>query len=189
MQINANGHLQDKQIHTASIVRNMHFKEAECGKENSLWLCNFIRCKYAVRTSDSGLFSSLVSPLAAKVLQESCQAPAKKLACAITIFSWLVTGGPTTSLQPCFKYLCICCNCTTCISSVTVFKQQCKKYKSYQHRTPLAYLYLWHTTSYNSNPFKTVLQSAPASYMMARHRGSLALCRRFSFFEATILCF
>lgn len=31
MQVNANGHLQDKQIHTASVVRNMHFKEAECG--------------------------------------------------------------------------------------------------------------------------------------------------------------
>lgn len=167
-------------------------KKLSVEKKKSLWLCNFIRCKYAVRTSDSGLFSSLVSPLAAKVLQERCQAPAKKLACAITIFSWLVTGGPTTLLRPRFKYLCICCNCTTCISSVTVFKQQCKKYNStsYQHRTPLAYLYLWHTTSYNSDPFKTVLQSAPASDVMPRYQGSLALCRRrFSLFEATILSF
>lgn len=31
-QTNANSHLQDKQIHTASVVRNTHFKEAECEK-------------------------------------------------------------------------------------------------------------------------------------------------------------
>jgi len=33
IQIDANSHLQDKQIHTTSVVRNRHFKEAECEKK------------------------------------------------------------------------------------------------------------------------------------------------------------
>lgn len=84
---NANSHVQDKQTYTASVVRDIQSKEAECKKNNTcLWFCNFMRCKYIRRTSDSGLFASLVSPLAAKALQESCQVSIQNLPVPLQYF-------------------------------------------------------------------------------------------------------
>lgn len=119
-------------------------------KKNCRWLYNFIRWKYALITSDPGLFSSLVSPLTEKVLPDSW----KEFACAIAIFLWPVPEGLTTLLQPCFKHLSTFCNCRTSVSSVAVLKQQCKKHKStsYQHRTPFAVIYI-----YDRRPATTVI--------------------------------
>lgn len=86
-ETNANSHLQDKQIHTASVDRNTHLKEGECEKK-SLWLCNFISCEYAVRTSESGLFSSLAVPLAERALQEICQGLAENLLVPLQYFPY-----------------------------------------------------------------------------------------------------